>query len=149
MWFLGKWIRVVGGLFLRWVGMLFLEIVKNLWFLVKWIVLVGGMLFAGGLSAREWARLMGWPVELAKLGWPEFSWMLALFSLGGGVAASLWGLANRRKPRWGLGLVVLALILFGLFVWPTPFKDYKGPGDELVKVHRVTGKTEVISPRKQ
>lgn len=113
-------------------------------FFWKWFGLGAGVLFFGGLSARGLAGLMEWPGRLVRLDWWQFFGMLLMFSVGGGVVVALWGLGNRRRPRWRLGLVVLALILFGLFVWPTPFKYYKGRGGELVKVSRITGAKEVI-----
>lgn len=113
-------------------------------FFGKWLGLGGGVLFFGGLSARGLAGLMEWPGRLVRLDWWQFLGLLLMFSVGGGVVVALWGLGNRRRPRWRLGLVVLALILFGLLVWPTPFKYYKGRGGELVKVTRITGAKEVI-----
>lgn len=107
----------------------------------KWFLQAAGVLFFGGLSVQELARLLGGPVVLEG---DEFVWRLVLFSIGGGVVVALWGLANRHKPRWGLGLFLLALILFGLLVWPTPFWYYEGPKRELVRVTRVTGAEKLI-----
>lgn len=113
-------------------------------FFRKWFGLGAGVLFFGGLSARGLAGLLKWPGRLVELDWWQFFGMLLMFSVGGGVVVALWGLGNRRRPRWRLGLVVLALILFSLLVWPTPFKYYKGRGGELVKVNRITGAKEAI-----
>lgn len=110
-------------------------------FFRKWFALGAGVLFFGGLSVRGLAGLLAWQV---KPDWWQFVGMLLMFSVGGGVVVALWGLGNRRRPRWRLGLVVLALILFGLLVWPTPFKYHKGREGELVKVTRITGAKEVI-----
>lgn len=55
----------------------------------------------------------------------------------------------RRSSSWrGWHSVVLALvILFALFLWPTPFAYYQGPRREvLIRVNRITGNAAWIVP---
>lgn len=114
-------------------------------FWVKWALLGAGVLVFGALSAHGLYVLAN---PGAKIFPESFLIALATFGLGGGITigvlALAWWLANPRGFRWGLGLVVLALLLFALFVWPTPFKYYYRKDDlgVVVKINRVTGKVE-------
>ena len=40
--------------------------------------------------------------------------------------------------------VVIALLAFGGFVWPTPWKEYKS-GSQNLRVNRFTGHTQVLN----
>src|SRR5215813_14079582 len=74
--------------------------------------------------------------------------------LGGGVA--MHALEALRHPgsadfgswtnfRWTLGFLVLAMVLFAVFVWPTRYAYYwTAKKDALVRVERLTGKTDPV-----
>ena len=108
------------------------------------------VLFFGSLAVRAFQALRhsreagydpGW-------GWPFFKALL-LFSVGGGITIGLlilvWWRVTPPDSRWGLGAVVLSLLLFALFVWPTPYKYYRTESrDVLIKVNRITGQGDYV-----
>jgi hypothetical protein len=62
-----------------------------------------------------------------------------------GVVVFAWRRANPRRLRWGLAVIGLVVLVFGLFVWPTRFKYYPGPKrDALIRVDRITGEKEIL-----
>lgn len=47
--------------------------------------------------------------------------------------------------RLGLVALSIALVYVALFVWPTPYREYRvSGGDVLVRVNRVTGSKQLI-----
>lgn len=102
-----------------------------------------------GVALRAYSALR-FPEEVAQ---PEGAWWLWLFEFGVGGAvmvgtvAVAWRLANRKRsaPRWGMAVVFLSIVLFGLLVWPTPwtFREY---GCKVFQINRVLGRpTEVTT----
>jgi hypothetical protein len=117
------------------------------WFSLKWVLVGGGILFSGGLAIRAF----DWMRDPSSA--PSWSFLQALvfFSLGGGLAVGLVGLAcwlaSPRGVGWSLGIVVIGLGLFVLFVWPTPYTYYKTETKNvLVRVNRITGRGNYIPP---
>lgn len=114
-------------------------------FALKWFLIGGGILFFGGLAVRAFQRMHD---ATASIGWP-FLLALFLFSLGGGVVVGLLGLAcwlaSPRGVGWSLAVVVLGVILFVLFVWPTPYKYYRiEDKNHLLKVNRLSGTVNLV-----
>ncbi len=104
---------------------------------VSWAVL-----FFGGLALRAYAVLsFGEPKPLL-----DCDWLLSLFvfSVCGAVAIAVlavgWRLAHRKRaaPGWGLAFILLAVMLFALLVWPTPW-TYRQFGCEVYRVNRILG----------
>jgi H+/Cl- antiporter ClcA len=106
------------------------------------------ILFFGSLAYRAYfvARFTE-PVARPTEEW--LLWML-VFSLGGGVVvgtlAAAWRLINRRRrqPRWGTAVIVLAFVLFGLLVWPTPW-SYRTYGCDVLQINRFIGRSTPIA----
>lgn len=106
------------------------------------------ILYFGGLALRAYfvARFtepVGGPFE-------EWRKWLFVFSFGGGVVlgtvAAAWRLINRRRrhPRWGVALIALVVVLFGLLVWPTPW-SYRKYGCDVLQINRFIGRSSVIA----
>ena len=125
------------------------EIVK--YGILTWLPLSFIVLFCG-LGARFVYSSLMTPGGSGSLDWPSvrrtLAW-LALSSLLGALAFTAflvaWRLGNRVRDeaRWAGAAVVLVVILFVLFVWPTPY-TYRYVGSELIRIHRVTGLSEKI-----
>lgn len=107
-----------------------------------WFPLATIILLFGGLSARGLMALMNQtPLDL---GWSAFVWPLIVFSLGGGLTVGAlivaWGVADGNPFVRAVSLGAFLVLLFALFVWPTPYKYYRD--DDLkfvVKINRLTG----------
>lgn len=77
-----------------------------------------------------------------------------LLAVGGGIAIGLliltWWLIVQRGFSWALGFLVLAIVLFALFVWPTRYRYESFEKSEiqckLLRVERLTGRSECILP---
>jgi hypothetical protein len=74
---------------------------------------------------------------------------LRLFALAGGLVAgtlvAAWRLINRERgeANWTSALIILAVFLFGLLVWPTPW-TYHEFGCKVFQINRFVGRaTEV------
>jgi len=106
------------------------------------------ILFFGGLASRAYflARFTD-PVGTSFEQW--LIWLF-LFSLGGGVVvgtvAAAWRLIHRRRrqPRWGIAVIALIFVLFGLLVWPTPW-SYRTYGCDVLQINRFIGRSSVIA----
>jgi membrane protein YdbS with pleckstrin-like domain len=114
----------------------------------EWTAITFGVLLGGGvaLHALEALRHPG-STDFSK--WCEFWWPLLLFSLGGGLTVGLliltWWFVVGKGFSWTLGFLVLAVVLFALFVWPTRYAYYwTEKKDALIRVERLTGKTEQV-----
>lgn len=100
------------------------------------------LLFFGGLALKTYDELRyqgpGEPLDLA--------WLVGLvfFSVGGAVAIGTitiaWRWMHRRpsQPQWGMAFVLLAIVLFGILVWPTPWK-YREFGCKVYQLNRFFG----------
>ena len=115
-----------------------------------WSMLGIGFLFFGGLASHGYRRLLATSgsIEAAT---NSFSWGALLeLSIGGGIVIGLIGLAlTLASPRgvgWGLALATVGLLLFLIFIWPTPYKYYRDKGGGLIKVHRLTGNGDYVVP---
>ena len=117
-----------------------------------WSVIAFGVLFAGGAALRALAIMQGSrPNDLES---STFWWTLLLFSVGGGLAIGLliltWWLVVSRGFSWTLGFVVIALALFALFVWPSPYRYDKDRRQNatcrVLQVHRWTGEVHCVLP---
>lgn len=105
--------------------------------------LSGLVLLFGGLALKAYARL-----RYDGGAAPPYNWwwigVLVVFSLGGAIAigtisvAWRWMHRKRAQPQWGMAFVLLAVILFGLLVWPTPWK-YKEFGCKVYHLNRFVG----------
>jgi hypothetical protein len=92
--------------------------------LLMWSGIAFGVLFFGGAALRALSGLNGPPPDL---GFGTFWCPLAIFSLGGGAAIGLiiltwWFVVKRGSFSWTLGFAVLGVVLFALFVWPSPYR---------------------------
>jgi hypothetical protein len=109
-----------------------------------WAAIGIGFLFFGGLAAHGYRRLLS-----GAGGGVDWEGLL-LLSVGGGIVVGLIGLAltlvSPRGIGWGLGLGVVGLLLFLIFIWPTPYKYYRGDEGRLIRVHRVTGSGQPVVP---
>ena len=119
--------------------------------LLVWSLIAFGVLFAGGVAFRAYANLVR-PGSM-DFGLSSFWCPLFLFSAGGGLTIGLliltWWLVVQRGFSWTLGFVVLALVLFAVFVWPSRFAYYRGGEEDackLLRVERWTGQGECLEP---
>ena len=124
----------------------------RVWTAIRWSAIAAVVLLAGGLGARGLMALMGdRPVVLDG----AFVGALVLFSVGGGVTLGVliyaWLLAAREAFTRLMVLVAFAVVLFALFVWPTPYKYYRTDDLQTVlRVNRITGAVEpvvTVNPR--
>ncbi len=109
-----------------------------------------GVLLTGALSARGISiirHIDGTPAEL----FPHYYFpALVVFALAGGITVGLlflsWRIAQPGGFGWGMGVFVLVVALFAIFVWPTPFKYYRTEANPLVllRVTRATGHGAII-----
>lgn len=54
--------------------------------------------------------------------------------------ALTWRAAHPEEPDWRRGLVLLLLLLFAVFIWPTPYEHYRvGQSLVIIRVNRLTG----------
>ena len=120
---------------------------KNFWI---WAVIGTLFLFSGGLAGYGYRQLIkeaaGAPVAGVTVDWGA----LLSLSVGGGVALGLivvaLTIANPNGMRWGLGLGTVGLVLFLIFIWPTPYKYYRDKDKRLIRVHRLTGSGDYVVP---
>jgi hypothetical protein len=115
-----------------------------------WAAIGAGFLFFGGLAAHGYRRMLDASSASATPIGP-LDWVgLAQLSLGGGIVVGLIGLAlTLASPRgigWTMGLGTVGLLLFLLFIWPTPYKFYRTKGGQLIRVHRLTGSGQEVLP---
>ena len=116
-----------------------------------WSAIAFGVLFAGGAALRALSGLKG---SEPDFGARTFWCPLAVFSVGGGIAIGLliltWWLVVKRGFSWTLGFVVLAVVLFALFVWPSPYrydKDWRRDAScRVLQVNRWTGEAVCVLP---
>ncbi len=121
--------------------------------LSMWGAIAFFLLFAGGLAIQALKILQGGPAEHKFDLWTFWA-PLFLFSLGGGLAIGLliltWWLVVKRGFSWTVGFAVLAVVLFALFVWPSPYRYDKDHRKEttcrVLQVHRWTGEWNCIVP---
>lgn len=80
--------------------------------------------------------------------------VFAVFLVAGGLTVALLGLAWRAaspdRPDWRLALIVLLVLLFSVFVWPTPYtyRQVGYRGEITLRINRVTGSVVVIDPER-
>ena len=126
------------------------QFLNYLTYLVMWSVIGAGVLLTGALSARGISiirQIDGTPAELFP---DDYFRALVVFSVAGGVTIGLlflsWKIAQPGGFGWGMGVFVLVIALFAIFVWPTPFKYYRTSENPLVllRVTRATGHGEII-----
>lgn len=116
-----------------------------------WSAIAFGVLFAGGAALRALSGLKG---PGPDFGVRTFWCPLFIFSLGGGIAIGLliltWWLVVKRGFSWTLGFLVLAVVVFALFVWPSPYrydKDWRRDATcRVLQVHRWTGEAACVLP---
>jgi hypothetical protein len=120
--------------------------------LLIWAAIGSGVLYFGGLAVEAQKAFKdpgGFHCSFrqAILLQCSFSEVLLIFSLGGGIAIGLfilaWSRVTMRGFSWTLGFVILAVVLFALFIWPTPYRYEWGPDKSfVVRIKRFSG--EVI-----
>ncbi len=119
----------------------------NLWTFVKWCLIAIALLFAAGLGARALKFLMQ---QQSLSPQPPFSpdagflWTLFWFSLGGGATIGLlifaWQIARTDPLGKLVALAVLLVLVFGVVIWPTPYKYYRAKNlDWVVRITRIAG----------
>lgn len=123
--------------------------------LLVWSAIGFGVLYCGGFAVlASMALKPGSPpfnCTLWQAIWLScpFSQVLLLFSVGGGIAVGLliltWWTVTRRGFSWTLGFVILGIVLFALFVWPTPYR-YEWAKDKsfVVKINRFSGNVQYV-----
>jgi hypothetical protein len=106
---------------------------------VSWS-LAAAVLFGAGLAANALMSLMPGGPPLTGTFLPP----LVLFSVGGGLAFAALRVAAGLVARSGaLVVAVLVVVLWGLIIWPTPFK-YRVVDKQLYKINRVMGSVEPV-----
>jgi len=77
----------------------------------------------------------------------------AVAAVAGGAAAAvflaLWRAVLVRTPQGLYLLIVFAVGLFLVFIWPTPFEYHVEPRQGsfiVIQVHRITGETSRVGP---
>jgi hypothetical protein len=118
-----------------------------------WTAIGVSFLFFGGLAAHGYRRMLG-ASGAAEAAIGAVDWEgLGQLSVGGGIVVGLIGLAlTLASPRgigWGLGLGTVGLLLFLIFIWPTPYKYYRGNEGRLIRVHRLTGSGHYVVPERR
>jgi hypothetical protein len=126
------------------------QVLEGLRYLGVWSLIGAGVLLTGALSARGISiirQIDGKPPDL----FPDYYLpALVIFALAGGVTVGLlflsWKIAQPGGFGWGMGVFVLVIALFAIFVWPTPFKYYRTQANPLVllRVTRATGHGAII-----
>ena len=120
--------------------------------LVMWSLITFGVLFAGGAAIRALSGLTG---SAPNFSWETFLLPLIVFSAGGGVAIGLviltwWFVVKWGSFNWAIGFVLLAVVLFALYVWPSPYrydKDWnKNATCRVLQIQRWTGETKCVLP---
>lgn len=118
------------------------------WFhvLLVWSAIGFGVLLSGGVATRALMAVRSG--SSADFG-PSFWGALLFFSLGGGVTIGLliltWWLVVKLGFSWTLGFIALAIMLFTLVVWPTPYRYEKtNDPDVRLRITRLTGHGEFI-----
>jgi hypothetical protein len=120
--------------------------------LLIWSAIAFGVLFAGGAALRALSGLNG---PAADFGFHTFWCPLAIFSVFGGVAIGLvilawWFVVKRGSFSWTIGVVLLGVVLFALFVWPSPYRYDKDRRREATcrvqRTERWTGETKCVLP---
>jgi hypothetical protein len=113
---------------------------------LAWGAIAFGVLFSGGVGVRALMGLRaGGSADFGLSFWCQ----LMLFSLGGGITIGLliltWWLVVRLGFSWILGFVALGIVLFTLFVWPTPYRyELTKDPDIRLRITRLTGYGEFI-----
>jgi len=121
-----------------------------------WTVIGVLFLLFGGLAGYGYRQMTKDAAGTSGSGtnmdwWTGVDWSaLVQLSLGGGVALGLIVLAvtiaSPRGAGWALGLGAVVLLLFVIFVWPTPYKYYRDKEQRLIRVHRLTGSGDYVVP---
>lgn len=125
---------------------------KISWPRLVWIGLLAAVLsylvlHFGGEALRSYNALRAGSAPTPFADWPP--WLDSL-SVGGGVAIGAlvlaWRLIYRTdgQPHVGAALAVLAVVLFGIFVWPTPWK-YEQFGCAVYQINRVRGHFQEVA----
>src|SRR5712691_10048560 len=97
--------------------------------LLIWAAIGFGVLYFGGLAVEAQKAFKDLSAFKCSF-WQairldcSFSQVLLIFSVVGGIALGLfilaWSRVTMRGVSWALGCVILAVVLFALFIWPTP-----------------------------
>ncbi len=117
--------------------------------LLVWAAIGFGVLYFGGLAVEAQKAFKDPPTFNCSF-WQaiflecSFSQVLLIFSVGGGIAIGLfilaWSRVTMRGFSWTFGFVILGVMLFALFIWPTPYRYEWGPDKTfVVKIKRFTG----------
>jgi MFS family permease len=124
------------------------------WYMVLlvWSAIGFGVLYCGGFAVIANMALMKVPPSEVCTLWqaiwmscPPYSQTLLLFSVGGGITIGLliltwWIVTQRGGFSWLLGIVILGIVLFSIFVWPTPYRyDWAKDKSFVVKINRFSG----------
>ena len=110
------------------------------------------VLFFGGLAHRAYSVLRYKEPEAVLSCGLNCDWVksLLVFAVCGAVTVGTilfaWRLSHpkRSSPGWGLAAALLAVVLFGLLVWPTPW-TYREYGCEIFQINRFVGSRERIA----
>jgi hypothetical protein len=127
---------------------------KISWPRLVWIGLLAAVLsylvlYYGGEALKSYNTLRGGP-EIPPPPTTDWSRWLKRLSVGGGIAIGAlvlaWRLIYRMEgqPHVGMALAVLAVVLFGIFVWPTPWK-YEQFGCAVYQINRVRGHFQEVT----
>jgi hypothetical protein len=117
--------------------------------LLIWSAIGFGVLYFGGHAVIAQKALQdpaNFHCSLWEAIWLQcsFSQVLLIFSAGGGIAVGLvilaWSRVTTRGFSWTLGFVILGVVLFAMFIWPTPYRYEWGPDKSfVVKIKRFSG----------
>ena len=124
------------------------------WLQLLWIGLLAAVLsylvlYHGGEALKSYNELRGGQNDPTprRADWPD--WLKRL-SMGGGIAIGAlvlaWRLIYRTEGQahMSTALAVLAVLLFGIFVWPTPWK-YEQFGCGVYQINRVRGEFHEVT----
>ena len=126
------------------------KVLEGLQFLVTWSAIGAAILLTGALSQRGLFVLRHTPGSPLFPGdGHSYLGAVLLFSLCGGLTIGLlflaWWIAKPGGFGWGMGVIVLSLLLAAIFIWPTPYKYYRTNDTRvLLRVSRMSGEGELI-----
>jgi len=125
------------------------KLLDGLRFLATWSAIGAAILLTGALSTRGLFALRQVDLGMVSLFPDHYKPAVLLFSVCGGLMIGLlflsWWIAKPGGFGWGMGVIVLSLLLAAIFIWPTPYKYYRTNNPQvLLRVTRVSGHGEII-----
>lgn len=120
---------------------------RIIWYGLLTAIIVFLVLYAGGYAYGLYQSLrFRDPLVVLDGAWGTQLRSFALFgAMAAGTMVAAWRIINRTQPNWSAALVLLAVFLFGLLIWPTPW-TYREFGCKVFQINRFVGRpTEVVT----